>query len=183
MEQVHENDNHLSPNNDNESQFPPIGPIEQCDEDLCRTMWIAVILQAIIDAGGKSCNRLEQAKAREWLEGRGGIFSEFAAICELAGLDFQKTRTRCSHLIRGEGEALDFRCMKKPLVHNRMKEDPKRYYQRVARTARLRREKNMRTRLWDGTLKQSTGGDNRQNGSNDNSYNQPMERSDEQQAN
>lgn len=183
MEQVYDNDNHLSPDNDNDSPLPPLGPIEQTDEDLCRTMWVAVIFQAVIDAGGKNCNHLEQAKAREWLEGRGDILSDFAAVCDLAGVDFEKTRARCAYLVQSKDEPLDFRCMKKPPLRNRMKEDPRRYYQRVARNARLRNERRERIRLWDTPHKQSGDNGSRPAVANENSNNQPTERNDEQQAN
>lgn len=163
MDKDHDNDNIQGHANDNE-YFPPI---EETEEDLCRTLWIGVIVQAIIDATGKSANHLDQAKALEWLKGKGGTTSEFAEVCHLAGIDFELTRKRCEELVTGNG--IDFRCLKKPKIENRANEDRKRYFRRAEKNARLRREK----RELSIARGNAPGNDNQALGANDNSINQP----------
>lgn len=154
--------------NDNDN-FPErqIAPVQETEEDLCRALWLAVAIQALIDATGKGGNPVYQAQAREWLLGKGNIGSDFASVCDLAGIDFEKTRTRFAQVMRGESESIDFRCAKKAHLHNRCQESRKRYLSRIARNARLRKHQKPRI-LFPNTAMGSVP-------SNDNSINQPME--------
>ena len=54
----------------NDWDEPFEGEIPETDADLCRAMWIAVILQALLDAKSnslKKCLQKKRAEAREWL--------------------------------------------------------------------------------------------------------------------
>ncbi|MFD0894751.1 hypothetical protein KBB96_04960 [Luteolibacter ambystomatis] len=154
--------------NDNE-ELPErkVAPIQETEEDLCRALWLAVAIQALIDASGKGGNSAYQTQAREWLLGKGGITSDFAAVCDLAGIDFAKTRRRFTKVLKGETESIDFRCTKKAHLRNRSQESRKRYFRRAERNARLRHEARSRI-LFPNAAMGSVA-------SNDNSINQPME--------
>src|SRR5687768_8367304 len=117
-----------------------VAPVQETEEDLCRALWLAVAIQALIDASGKGGNPAYQAQAREWLLGKGGITSDFAAVCDLAGIDFEKTRKRFAKVLKGETESIDFRCTKKAHLRNRSQESRKRYFRRAERNARIRSE-------------------------------------------
>jgi hypothetical protein len=116
-------------------------PIQETEEDLCRALWLAVAVQGLIDASGKSGNSIDKARAEEWLVGRGGITSDFATVCDLAGIDPERTKKRFQEILRGNLEQIDFRCMKKACLKNRSEESRKRFFRRAEKNARLRREK------------------------------------------
>ncbi|MEO5913317.1 MAG: hypothetical protein ABIS50_03720 [Luteolibacter sp.] len=151
--------------------------IEQGDEDLCRTLWLGVILQAVLDAKGKFGNLVTQNQARNWLNGNGGNTSEFAAVCELAGVDFEKTRSRCLELLAVDSPAIDFRMMKQDRKRNRWNENRKVFFQRARRRDRIRRrnqesDNKLNTTIAANDNLPSPSNDNRLN---DNLINQPTE--------
>ncbi len=162
---------------DTEFEKTAFEPVEETEEDLCRALWLAVLIQAVIDATGKAPNSLEEAKAREWLEGRGDLHSNFATVCDLAGVDFEKARKRFSPLVTGSAEKIDFRCMKRASMknRNRNRESRSRYFSRAQRNARLRRE-----RLRALHLAQMITGTSKHD--NDNTQQQPMEKMNESET-
>jgi hypothetical protein len=135
-------------------------PIEEGNEGQCRALWLAVILQAILDARGKYGNSVEQRQAKIWFKGRGGPRSAFAAVCDLAGVDFEKTRKRCQLVLADSSGALDFRVMKRDKEENRTAKGRRRYLKRAERNANLRLARG---------LALSAANDNRPNTANDNS--------------
>lgn len=148
-------------------------PIENSEEDLCRSMWIAVILQAVIDAGGKNCNRVDRDAAIRWLKGEHGYRSEFAAVCDLAGIDFERTRERCAAMLRGDVPTVDFRAMKKASPGNRTSENRKRYFRRAERNLN---ERSRRRNIIDRSISsQHLGRPANDHYANDNVFNQPTE--------
>ena len=116
-------------------------PIQETEEDLCRALWLAVTVQALIDASGKGGNHIDQARAKEWFAGRGGIGSDFTTVCDLAGIDPDRTQKRFREILRGNAGQIDFRCMKKAYLKNRNR---KRFFRKAEKNARLRREKILR---------------------------------------
>ncbi len=117
--------------------------IQETEEDLCRALWLAVAVQGLIDASGKGGNSIDKARAQEWLVGRGGITGDFSTVCDLAGIDPERTKKRFQGILRGDVEQIDFRCMKKAYLKNRSEESRKRFFRRAEKNARLRRERNL----------------------------------------
>lgn len=156
-------------NDDEECIDRKVEPVQETEEDLCRSLWLAVAIQALIDATGKGGNSLNQAQAIEWLKGKGGITSDFACVCDLAGIDFERTRKKFEQVIKREVESIDFRCMKKAGANNRSNENRKRFFRRAERNARNRRLNHDRKRLHDLAH-------GRAECANDNFINQPMEK-------
>ncbi|MBC7980299.1 MAG: hypothetical protein H7Y36_07025 [Armatimonadetes bacterium] len=113
-------------------------PIDETDDDLCRALWLAVAIQGLLDACGNGCTGLDQAKALEWLEGRGKDQSDFATVCNLAGVDIEKTRTRFVKVVQGEAASIDFRCMKRALPKNRTSESRHQFLRRARKNAATR---------------------------------------------
>jgi len=94
----------------------PIEIIEQGDEDICRTLWLSVIVQSLGDALTKSNKppfKKNRREALEWFAAEEGEGSDFATVCNLAGLDFRLTQERISQFLNHELEAIDFRCIRK----------------------------------------------------------------------
>ncbi|RYD75641.1 MAG: hypothetical protein EOP84_17980 [Verrucomicrobiaceae bacterium] len=147
--------------------------VEKTEEDLCRSMWIGVILQAVIDAGGSNCNRVDRDAAVRWLKGPGDFRSDFAAVCDLAGIDFERTRERCAAMLRGDVPTVDFRSMKKALPANRTSENRKRYFRRAERNAKDRNQR--RNLLARASRPESRSLPANDNHANDNLINQPTE--------
>lgn len=123
----------------------PSTPIDETETDLCRAIWIAVAMQSIIDASSRS-RKKAAIKAREeatqWLMDNDDEGSDFAMVCDLAGIDpgmLRKSFLRVQHI---PSESIDFRCLKKCGINNRGIESRKRYFARVRKNDRLKREKN-----------------------------------------
>lgn len=115
-------------------------PVEEGEEDLCRALWISVIVQAFIDAGGnrsKAGNRHDQRRASEWLSDECEE-SEFAVVCGLAGLCHKKTQRRLKSLLASEYETLDFRCLTKAWGKQQTVESRVRFFNRARRNAKNR---------------------------------------------
>lgn len=115
--------------------------IEEGDESACRTLWLSVILQQILDARGKFGNWVTEREAQIWLEGRGGSRSDFAEVCRLAGVDFVLTRQRCAEILADSSITIDFRVLKQDKENGTTTTGSKRYFRRVAKNKRLRDEK------------------------------------------
>lgn len=113
--------------------------IQDGDEELCRALWLGVILQAILDAKGRFGNIVTRSQARIWLEAREDSQSDFAAVCSLAGVDFEKTRKRCMELLNDRNSPIDFRAMKRDKDKNRTVNNRKRYFNRARKRESLRR--------------------------------------------
>ncbi|WP_411845695.1 hypothetical protein AAFN60_18950 [Roseibacillus persicicus] len=114
----------------------PVGEeISETDDDLCRAMWISVILQAVLDAKSKSnkkCLQKQRERAREWLglDGHEDV-DDYRLVCELAGIDIDKMNHVVNRVIAEEGAPLDFRCLKKAQMPNRTGELRARYFRRL----------------------------------------------------
>lgn len=116
------------------------GAIEEGEEDLCRALWISVIVQTFVDAGGKSGksrSQQEAIRAKAWLSAESHE-SEFAIICDLADLPFAKTRGRLLEMLENEHETLDFRCLTKAWGKSQTPENRNRFFTRARRNAKLR---------------------------------------------
>ncbi len=69
-------------------------------ESNIRSLWRAVILQAIIDATGdykRTENKLEKDKAKAWIEEEG---EEFKLVCELAGYNHKYVKNKALKTIK-----------------------------------------------------------------------------------
>lgn len=120
-------------------------PIDESDNDLCRALWLAVSIQAILDATNRS-RKKESIRARadalQWLSENDDLESELSTVCDLAGLSVTELRERFKQVLRNSDDSIDFRCMKKAGVNNRGNEGRKRYFARARKNARLRQERN-----------------------------------------
>ena len=157
----------------NDEEFEKGKAVQEGDEDLCRAMWLAVIVQALIDATGNPRNEWDKLEARRWLEGRNCSTSDFAAVCDLAGIDSVKTGRLVTKILEGKLDCIDFRCSKKANLKNRSNESRRRYFARADRNACLRRQ-----RIYDSWRSggRKAANDNLPEPSNDNFNNQPMEK-------
>jgi hypothetical protein len=129
-------------NSGNNLDDPIEEEISETDDDLCRAMWISVILQAVLDAKSKSnkkCLQKQRQRAREWLglDGHEDI-DDYRLVCELAGIDIDKMNHVVTRVIAEEGAPLDFRCLKKAQMPNRTGELRSRYFRRLEKR-RIRR--------------------------------------------
>ncbi|MFD2256871.1 hypothetical protein ACFSSA_09300 [Luteolibacter algae] len=119
-------------------------PIDETEDDLCRALWIAVAIQAIIDASSKSRKKSaikERSRALQWLSDNSDEESDLAWVCDLAGIDFRELRKRFKKSLRNPDESIDFRCLKKAGIENRGTESRKRYFARARKNARIRQER------------------------------------------
>ena len=126
---------------DKNETFPPI---DESETELCKALWVSVALQTVVDARSDSPKKTAQHDKRNaliWLKARDEEKSDFAMVCNLAGLDFQKTRARLLKIVSDKNESADFRCIKKALIENRGLELRSKYLKRIrkqesARSAR-----------------------------------------------
>lgn len=123
--------------------FEPETSIDETETDLCRALWIAVAMQAIIDASSKS-RKKAAIKARDeavrWLMDPDNQSSDLAMVCDLAGIDATMLRKKFLQALRNPSDSIDFRCLKKCGISSRTPESRKRYFARVRKNDRLRRE-------------------------------------------
>jgi len=121
--------------NQEQQQERKIQPIDECDTDLCVTFWVCVALQAVVDARSKSKKKyLQKAKAEalEWLEAKEGEESEFAQVCDYAGInDYKAAQTRLLEIVNNPEETADFRCIRKALQGNKGMELRSKYFKRM----------------------------------------------------
>ena len=138
-------------NNDDNFELTFEATIAETDDDLCRSLWLSVILQMIIDARSESrkpSNIRRRDEALDWLDAEDEEDSDFAMICDLAGIDFETMRRKAWRIVRGKSEQLDFRCLRKPQIQNRAGESRsaflgrtrRRHRQKLARAAKLAQE-------------------------------------------
>lgn len=113
--------------------------IAEGDEENCRRLWLAVIVQQYLDALGKFGEGPIQVHARIWLEGREGINSGLYEACFYAGIDFEKTRKRFAELLKGGSEVIDFRMLKLDKEKNQTPQNRRRFYKRKDKSDELRR--------------------------------------------
>jgi hypothetical protein len=139
--------------------------IEAGDEDKCRTLWLSVILQQILDAKGKSGNAATQAQALAWLEGRQGIHSGLYEVCAYAGIDFKKAKKRVIELLKDDAQDINFRSKMRDKEHNNTAKNRRRYYRRIEKCAELRRQRQE----LEGFLSPKAANDNFPEPQNDNS--------------
>ena len=88
---------------------------DEIEPDICRALWLSVIVQAIGDAKSRSKKPhliKNRAEACSWFaqEDEG---SDFAQTCELAGVSPADIRRVFRNVRKGE-KAVDFRALKKP---------------------------------------------------------------------
>lgn len=119
-------------------------PIDESETDLCRALWISAAVQAVIDAKSKSSDtesKRAKQEALEWLEAEKGEASDFAELCDLAGLNFQLTRKNLLELVNDENAKVNFSCLRKALMNNRNCEPRSKYLKRIRRREQQRAEK------------------------------------------
>jgi hypothetical protein len=119
-------------------------PIDETETDLCRALWIAVALQAIIDATSKSRKKpaiKDRSQALQWLADYSDEESDLALVCDLAGIDFKILRGKFKQLLHDPHHSIDFRCLKKSGIDNRETESRTRYFARARKNERLKQER------------------------------------------
>jgi len=120
----------------NQEQEREIQPIDECDTELCRALWVATALQAVVDARSNSSKKeLQKAKAEalEWLQAKEGEGSDFAYVSNLADIDYKKAQSRLLEIVNDPDKIADFRCIKKALLGNRGMELRSKYFKRMRR--------------------------------------------------
>jgi len=125
----------------NENNHQPFPPVDESETELCKALWVSVALQAVVDARSNSNKAKMQYYKRQaliWLKAREGEDSEFATVCNLAGLDFDKTRRRLLRVVQSQHETADFRCIKKALLENRGLELRSKYLKRIRKQEKAR---------------------------------------------
>ena len=126
-------------------------PIPEGDEDLCRALWLGVIVQAVNDAKSKrsrSCYQKDRACALRWIMGTGeDEGKDFKKVCGLAGVDPIKLRRIIDQALAGKHDGFNFRCLMKHASCARRDEPESRksYFKRMrkADTKRLRRARDL----------------------------------------
>lgn len=119
-------------------------PIDETETDLCRALWIAVALQAIIDATSKSRKKpaiKDRSQALQWLADNTDEECDLALVCDLAGIDFRMLRKKFKQVLHEPNHSIDFRCLKKSEIANRETESRKRYFARTRKNERLKQER------------------------------------------
>ena len=129
-----------------EEETRPALPVDETDDDLCRALWLSVILQALTDARSKSakrCKKLDRLRALQWIAGADDPDSDFARVCEFAGVDRLKMKRRIDSILAESSESVDFRVLKKMKQEQRSWEDRSKFLRRTQR----RKERLLRKRL------------------------------------
>lgn len=115
--------------------------IDKTDNDLCRALWISVIVQAMIDIGVRATNsenKRRRSEVLQWLGQDPDAINDFETVCSLAGLEPSAIRKIMKDILRGKGPSIDFRATKRALAKNRGQEDRKRYFRRARKNQRNR---------------------------------------------
>ena len=103
-----------------EKQRPPI-PIPPGDDDLCRALWLSVLVQAVVDAKSqrsRSCFKRYQDRALDWINGSTDDEDQnFIEVCHLAGVDPQEMRRLISEALGSKSDDFNFRCLMKQSRH------------------------------------------------------------------
>jgi len=122
-------------------------PIPAGDEDLCRALWLAVIVQAVNDANSKRsrpCHQEDRKDALAWLNGSGSDQGkDFEKVCELAGVDPIKLRRIIAQALAGKHDGFNFRSLTKHTVCSRRgdPEDRRSYFKRLRKADARRHAK------------------------------------------
>ena len=88
---------------------------DEIEPDICRAIWLSVIVQALLDAKNRSKKphlRKARAEALSWFA-QPNENSDFAEVCEMAGVCPADVRRVFRNMRKGE-KAVDFRALKKP---------------------------------------------------------------------
>ena len=113
------------------------------DEDLCRSLWMAVIIKAVQDAGSnciKPCRVSAREEARNWLGiGKDEHHPDFEKICDLAGIDPDQLKPVIEQVLAGELPGFDFRVLKKLSSESQEQENRRKYFRRTRRRDHARR--------------------------------------------
>ena len=115
--------------------------IDKTDNDLCRALWISVIVQAMIDIGARATtieNKRRRSDVLKWLGQDPEAIDDFETVCSLAGLEPSAIRKIMRDILRGKGPSIDFRATKRALAKNRGQEDRKRYFRRARKNQQNR---------------------------------------------
>lgn len=116
-------------------------PIDETDNDLCRALWISVIVQAMIDIGVRTPGRenlQRRSEVLQWLGQNPEEIEDFETVCSLAGVEASEVRRIMKNILRGRSSGIDFRATKRALAKNREQEDRKRYFRRARKNQRNR---------------------------------------------
>jgi hypothetical protein len=131
-------------NNNDYIEPRPGTPIDETETDLCRALWLAVAVQAVIDATSNSRKKSairDKSNALMWLAENADGESDFSTVCDLADIEPENLRKIFKEIRHDPTRSLDFRCLKKMENGKRSCESRKRYFARVRRNDRLRRER------------------------------------------
>ncbi len=118
--------------------------IDETDDDLCRALWIAVAIQAIIDATSNSRKKTaikDRSQALLWLADHADEESDLEMVCDLAGIDFKILRKKFKQVLHDPNYSIDFRCLKKSGIASREIEPRKRYFARARKNERLKQKR------------------------------------------
>lgn len=92
-------------------------PIPEGDHDLCRALWLSVLVQAVVDAKSqrsRPCFKRHQTHALDWIN---GVTDEeeknFIEVCDLAGVDPVEMRQMIENALESNSDNFNFRCLMK----------------------------------------------------------------------
>lgn len=112
-----------------------------------RVLWLSVIMQQLSDAlstSNKYPFNKRRKEALEWFEAKNGDGSDFAMVCELAGVSFTLTKKRIQLFLNREIEAVDFRCLHKGLSGDSIPMNRSSYLARMRKRDERRKQRNTR---------------------------------------
>ena len=94
-------------------------PIDESENDLCRALWIQVLIQVALDAisaNKKPTHAHYKKSALEWIYAED---ADFKLICELAELEACVAKKLLRDIVEGNREHIDFRAIRKERLDNR----------------------------------------------------------------
>jgi len=130
--------------NNNTAEERIIVPIDEHDTEKCRVLWLAVIMQNLSDGLNHSDKypfKQRRIDALKWFEAEEGEGSDFAMVCDLAGIDFERTKKRIDGFISGRLNSIDFRCLRKSVDGTPNSKSRREYLTRQRRTEESRAKK------------------------------------------
>lgn len=130
--------------NDDSFEPRPGIPIDETETDLCRALWLAVAVQALIDATSGSRKKpaiKNKSNALKWLAENEDVNSDFETVCDLANIDPKDLRKMFKEIRRDPSRSLDFRCLKRMENGKRGVESRKRYFARARKNEQLRKKR------------------------------------------
>jgi len=116
-------------------------PIPEGEEDLCRALWLSVIVQVVSDATSnrsRPCFKRDRECALRWIHGETSKDREdFRLVCDLAGVDPDQMRRAIELALGSEDHGFNFRCLLKHACGTRQRnpESRKSYFRRLRRKA------------------------------------------------